>query len=215
MDAVSEILVDRSREADRFSRMVIVSLVLHAVIVSAVALLPSRWDVNAKAEDVMVISLGGPEGPVQGRNPISAPRVEEAVPDAKPTINTPPAAAKPEMVLPTKAAKPEPKAVKPKDADSTRLRPPSQGAEVKQGTARADTHGASVPFGGLATGGGGDGAVTTDLANFCCPEYLGVLKRSIYANWKKEQGQAGLNSVKFVIKRDGTIEQVAVEKSAG
>ena len=44
MDAVSQILVDRTREADKFSRMVLVSLVAHAAIVTAVAFMPSNWD---------------------------------------------------------------------------------------------------------------------------------------------------------------------------
>src|SRR5919107_5842614 len=139
MDVVSEILVDRSRETDKISRMVVLSLVMHAVIISAVALLPNRWDVPSKSEDAIEISFGGPQGPVQGRNPISAPRVEEVVPDAKPRIETAPAAAKPEMVLPTKPAKAEPKSTKPKPDETTRVKPPSQGAEVKEGVARTNT----------------------------------------------------------------------------
>src|SRR3954470_3992402 len=213
MDAVSEILDGRSREADKFSRMVIVSLVIHGVILSALAFIPSRWDVPATSENVIEISFGGAEGPVQGRNPTSAKPVEVAVPDAKPRVDTAPAAAKPEMVLPTKPAKVEPTSTKPK-TEPARVKPPSQGAEVKQGTARDETHG--VPFGsGLATGGGGANGVTTNLANFCCPEYLLALKRAIYANWRREAGQPGLNSVKFVVVRDGTITDVAMEKSAG
>src|SRR3954462_4898779 len=215
MDAVSEILVDRSREADKFSRMVIVSLVIHGVILSALAFIPSRWDVPATSENVIEISFGGPEGPMQGRNMISAKPIEEAVPVAKPRGDTRPAAAKPEMVLPTKPAKVEPTSTKPKPAETARVKPPSQGAEVKQGVSRADTQGASVPFGGLSTGGGGDNGVTTNLANFCCPEYLLALKRAIYANWRRQAGQPGLNSVKFVVVRDGTITDVAMEKSAG
>jgi TonB family protein len=217
MDAVSQILVDRTREADKFSRMVLVSLVAHAAIVTAVTLMPSTWDTVPQEREVMVISLGGPPGPIQGRNPIPGRPVDEAVPETvKPRVDTAPSPAKPEMVLPTKAAKPEPKPTKTKaDPEPTRSKPPSQGAEVKQGAARADTQGAPIPWGGLATGGGGDGGVTTDIANFCCPEYLQILKRSIYANWKKQQGQPGLNVVRFVIKRDGTISDVIVEKSAG
>ena len=217
MDAVSQILDDRTREADKFSRMVLVSLVAHAAIVTAVALMPSRWDAAPDQKDVMVISLGGPPGPIQGRNPISGLKVDEVAPNpAKPRVEPAPSAAKPEMVLPTKPSKPEPKPTKAKpDPEATRTRPASQGAEVKQGSARVDTQGAAIPWGGLATGGGGDGGVTTDIANFCCPEYLMVLKRSIYANWKKQQGQPGLNVVKFVVRRDGTISDVLVERSAG
>src|SRR3954466_9768716 len=141
MDAVSEILVDRSREADKFSRMVIVSLVIHGVILSALAFIPSRFDVPPTSENVIEISCGGSaDGPVQGRNPTSAKPVKQAVPDAKPRVDTAPAAAKPEMGLPTKPAKVEPTSTKPK-TEPARVKPPSQGAEVKQGTARDETHG--------------------------------------------------------------------------
>jgi TonB family protein len=167
--------------------------------------------------DVMVISLGGPPGPVQGRNPISGRPVEEVAPATKPKTDTPPAAAKPEMIEPIKSAKPEPKATKakPDKPETTRTRPPSTGAEVKAGAARVDTQGAAIPWGGLATGGGGDGGVRTDLANFCCPDYLIALKRAIYANWDRKQGQAGLNQIGFVIARDGTISGAKIEVSAG
>ena len=217
MDAVSQVLADRTRETDKFSRMVLVSLVAHAAIVTAVTLVPSKWNVEPQQKDVMVISLGGPPGPIQGKNPITGRPVDEVVKEAaKPRVDTAPSPAKPEMVLPTKPVKPEPKPTKAKaDPEPTKSRPPSTGAEVKQGSARADTQGAARPWGGLATGGGGDGGVTTDIANFCCPEYLLVLKRSIYANWKKQQGTPGLNVVRFVVTRDGTIGEVVVEKSAG
>jgi TonB family protein len=86
---------------------------------------------------------------------------------------------------------------------------------VKAGASRIDTQGPAVPWGGLATGGGGDGAITTDIADFCCPEYLTILKRTIYGNWQKKQGQAAVNQVRFVINRDGTITDVVLEKSAG
>ena len=40
MDAVTEVLIDRSHEADIFVRLVIVSLVAHAVLSAAFVLLP-------------------------------------------------------------------------------------------------------------------------------------------------------------------------------
>src|SRR5438874_2261434 len=112
MDAVTEVLLDRTREAETFTQMVIVSLVAHAVLITVVAFAPSRWTstpiVNAS---VMTISLGGAPGPVQGRNPISNKPVQEAVPDTvKPKADATPALAKPEMIEPVKTAKPEPKA---------------------------------------------------------------------------------------------------------
>ena len=112
MDAVTEILVERSQQADKVARMVIVSLVAHAALVAAVAFAPSRWgSTPVDNRPVMTISLGGAPGPLQGRNPISAKPVQEAVPETvKPNTEAPPALAKPEMIEPVKAAKPEPRA---------------------------------------------------------------------------------------------------------
>jgi TonB family protein len=75
---------------------------------------------------------------------------------------------------------------------------------------------AAVPFGGLATGGGGPvGGAYTDFADFCCPEYLVTMQRAIYGNWQQKQGQPGISKVKFVIQRDGTITDIVIEQSAG
>lgn len=223
MDAVTEVLIGRSHQADRLSQMVVVSLVAHAVVVAAVTLAPRLWPGAAAVDDahVMTISLAGPEGPIQGRNPESAKRVQEAVPDVSKAKNdAPPALAKPEMVEPIKAAKPEPKsAAKPepkKDVPQLHSRTPTQGAQVIDGSARVQTNAtAAIPFGGLATGGGGGSAAYTDFADFCCPEYIQVMKQAVYANWRDHQGQPGLNRVKFVVHRDGLITDVMVEQSAG
>ncbi len=40
MDAVSQVLVDRSIEADKVSRMVLVSLAAHIVLLAAVTFVP-------------------------------------------------------------------------------------------------------------------------------------------------------------------------------
>src|SRR5215213_4516005 len=98
MDAVSEILTDRAHEADRLTGMVLLSFVVHVGLMAGFAFMPGRWQVTPDDRDVMVVSFGGPEGPVQGKNPISPRPVEVATPDpVKPQPVTPPAAAKPEM----------------------------------------------------------------------------------------------------------------------
>src|SRR4051812_21855609 len=110
MDAVTEVLLDRSHQADRLSRMVIVSLAAHAMLIAVVTLVPRflNPDVAADTAHVMTISLAGAEGPIQGRNPIAAKAVQEAVADpSKAKNDAPPALAKPEMVEPV-AKKPEP-----------------------------------------------------------------------------------------------------------
>src|SRR3954465_11824951 len=107
MDAVTQILIDRSREADKISRMVVLSLIAHAILIAAVAFMPAAWrtSVNDDKASTMVISLGGAPGPKQGQTPISEKPVQKAAPDAaKPNVQAPPALAKPEMIEPLKTA---------------------------------------------------------------------------------------------------------------
>ena len=220
MDAVTEVLLDRTREAENITRMVILSLAAHAALVSVVAFMPNRWaSAPQKDEHVMNISLAGAPGPVQGRNPISAKAVQEVAPDpAKARNDAPPAPPKPEMVEPLKAVKPAPKAAaKPepkKDVAQLQGSRPTLGGEVKAGSAKVETQGV-VPFGGgLATGGAGLPGAYTDYADFCCPEYLTTMSRLIYGNWQQKQGQDGSNIVMFTVRRDGTITDVTIEQGA-
>lgn len=218
MDAVTEVLLDRTREADRLTRMMILSLAAHAAVITIITFAPALRSAPPANANVMTISIAGAPGPIQGRNPMAGRAVQEAVPEtAKPRAVTPPAPPKPEMVEPVKTAKPAPKAAakpEPKKEEPARSRTPSQGAEVKPGDARADTKGAAIPFGGLATGGGGMNNAYTDFGDFCCPEYLTTMTRLIYGNWQAKQGVEGSNVVRFVVKRDGTISDVTVEQGA-
>src|SRR5262249_38352760 len=126
---------------------------------------------------------------------------------------------KPEMVEPV-AKKPEPKAAaKPeptKEEPQLHGRTPTQGAEVKAGTARVDTkQTTAIRFGGLATGGGGGSGAYTDFADFCCPEYIQVMRQHIYANWRDHLGQDGGNKMRFVVLRDDTTTDNGQEGRAG
>jgi TonB family protein len=220
MDTVTEVLLDRTREAETFTQMVIVSLVAHAVLITAVAFAPGLWRATPiDKPTVMTISLGGAPGPVQGHNPISTKPIQEAVPEAvKPKAEAPPALAKPEMIEPLKTAKPQPKAAaKPeprKDVVQLHGSKPTQGTQVKAGSAKVETQGAAIPFGGLATGGGGAGAAYTDYQNFCCPEYLTTMVQLIQRNWQQKQGQDGTVQVKVTIQRDGTMTGIEVEQQS-
>jgi TonB family protein len=220
MDAVTQVLLARAGEAEKLSRMVLLSLVGHAVLITLVIVLPGALG-SAVHDDrtVMMISLGGAPGPRQGINPISAKPVQQLAPDtAKPKVDTPPALPTPAMVEPLKTAKPQPKETAkpdPKKKTEPQLhgRTPTTGPEVKSGTARVETHGA--PFGtGLATGGGGAGAAYTDYANFCCPEYLATMVQLVQRNWQQNQGVDGTVMVKFTITRDGMINDVQVEEQS-
>ena len=112
MDAVSEILLERSRETDTIARTVAVSLVAHAALIAAFTYLPQRWAAPKDDPHVMTISLSGPPGPIQGHNAVPAKEVQQAVPDpVKPKVDAPPALIKPELTEAVKAARPEPKAI--------------------------------------------------------------------------------------------------------
>lgn len=219
MDAVTQVLLDRSSEAQNISRMVVVSLLLHGLVLTALIVLPHEFARTPERTNVMTITLGGAPGPFQGHLAMSAKAVQEVAPDAtKPKQDTPPALNKPEMVealknskpLPKAAAKPEPK----KETVQLHGRTPTQGAEVKPGMARVETHGAAIPFGGLATGGGGGGAATTDIQDFCCPDYLVAITEQIRRNWQQNQGQDGSAVIAFTIHRDGSITNVVAEQGA-
>jgi TonB family protein len=223
MDAVTEVLIDRSQQADRLAQSVVLSLLAHGLLLTALVVAP-RFLSDAPIVDdthVMTISLAGGGEVVQGRNPVSNKAVQQAVPDpSKARNDTPPAPPKPEMVEAVKTPKPEPKtAARPepkKETPQLRGRTPTQGAEVRAGSARVETgQTAAIPFGGLATGGGPVGGAYTDYADFCCPEYLQTMTRMVYGNWQQKQGQAGSNRVKFTIERDGRISEIAIEQSAG
>jgi TonB family protein len=221
MDAVTQILIDRSREVDKISRMVWLSLAAHTVLIAAVAFMPADWGSSVKDDktSTMVISLGGAPGPRQGMTAISAKPVQQAAPNTvKPNEQAPPALAKPETVEPLKTAKPQPNAVAKvepkKNEPQLHGRTPTTGPEVKQGTARVETGGQAVPFGGLATGGGGAGTAITDYANFCCPEYLTTLVQLVQRNWQQNQGVDGTVMIKFTIQRNGTITNIEVEKQS-
>jgi TonB family protein len=202
MDAVTQILLDRSREADAIGRTVLLSLAAHAVLIALVVFLPADWaSQKTDTRAVMMISLGGAEGPRQGMTPISAKPIQQAAPEpVKPKEQAPPALAKPE---PEKKIEPQ-----------LHGRTPTTGPQVKSGTARVETGGTSVPFGGLATGGGGAGAAYTDVKDFCCPEYLQTMVQLVQRNWQQNQGVDGTVQVRFTIARDGTLHDIEVEQQS-
>jgi len=217
VDAVTEILVERSQQADKIGRVVIVSLMAHAALIAAFALAPRWQPTPAEHLPSMVISLGGAPGPVQGRNPISAKPTQEVAPEhVKPNTDAPPVLAKPEMIEPLKTVKPQPKLTAKsepqQDVPQLRGSKPTTGPEVKAGTAKVETHGAAIPFGGLATGGGGAGAAYTDYADFCCPEYLTTMVQLVQRNWQQKQGQDATVQVKFTIQRDGMMTGIEIEQ---
>ena len=224
-EAVSDIILERAHIADGTGRavlrMLVLSLIAHALLVLSLLFAPSFWTSSATDKSKpMIIDMGGAEGPdAGGMNTIAAKPVQRvAEPDEKPSRPAPPAEKAPEMVAPTPEAKPTPKApAKPveKPAEKSSTRKPTAGKEVAAGAARAETGGAQVPFGGLTTGGGGTGGARTNVENFCCPAYLASIVAQIKRNWSDRQSVKGQNTMKFVVLRDGSITGIEVDQSGG
>jgi outer membrane biosynthesis protein TonB len=220
-EAVSDILVERAQITDGMSRMLLVSLVAHAALAAALVFAPGFWTgLRETPAQPMMITLGGAEGPdAGGITTISARPVQRvAEPDEKPSRPAPPADKPPEMVAPKPEPKPAPRTPpkpvdKPKEASTSKT--PAAGAEIKTGSAKAETGGAAVPFGGLTTGGGGAGGARVEVPNFCCQAYLESVVGMIKRNWDPRQSIRGKNTIKFVIQRDGTITNVHVDESGG
>jgi TonB family protein len=219
-EAVSDILVDRAREADGLPQMLVLSGFVHATLIAVLIVIPASWRSASVSPDVtpMTITLGGGSGPdAGGMTPIAGRAVQvEAPPEARPPAPTPP-----EMVEPAPVAKPVAKTpAKPieKPADKSAARKPTSGPEVKTGDARANTGAAPIPFGGLTRPSGGGApnqGAFTDYADFCCPAYLNQMTDLIKRNWDPNQGAAGQVQVKFTIRRDGTLTgPPQVEKSS-
>lgn len=219
-EAVDDILAERMQITDGMSRMVLVSLAGHALLVASLIFAPGFWTSAVERQDTpMMITLGGAEGPeAGGRNTIADRAVQRvAEPDEKPSRPTPPTTKPPEMVAPT-PAKPTPKPpAKPveKPVEKSSARKPTAGDEIKTGSAKAETGGAQIPFGGLATGGGGTGGARVEVPNFCCQSYLTGVVNQIKRNWSQRQAVRGQNTLKFTVLRDGTITNISVDESGG
>jgi outer membrane biosynthesis protein TonB len=221
-EAVSDIIAERSQMTDGMSRMLLLSLAGHALLVASMVLAPTFWTSAVDRDALpMLISLGGAEGPdAGGMTTISAKPVQRvAEAGEKLTRPTPPAPKPPEMAVPAPAAKPVPKTPpkpveKPKEDASARNKP-TPGSEIRSGSSRVETGGAQIPFGGLTTGGGGTGGARVDAPNFCCLAYLNQIVNTIKRNWSDRQSVAGRNTIKFVVQRDGTITNIEVAESGG
>jgi TonB family protein len=220
-EAVSDIISERAQLTAGMSRMVMLSLLAHALLVASFLFAPAFWGTQTiDNRPVMTITLGGAPGPDAGGMTTLANRPVQRVaePEEKPTRPAPPAAKPPEMVAPSPTAKPAaktpPKPIeKPKETSSSRK--PTSGAEIKAGAARVETGGAQIPFGGLSTGGGGGDGATVNVQNFCCPAYLQLMTQRIRQHWVRNQPVAGKVQVRFVVQRDGRITNVEVEDSGG
>jgi TonB family protein len=218
MDVVSEVIVDRSRELEGIERMVGASVIAHVALVVFVVLAPAGWLGGrpiAPEEAVMTISLGGPEGPRTSMTTMSARPVQTESVEARKAIEPirPPAARAPEMIEPTKTAPKKTETKTQTAAKDPKGRTPTKGAEVRPGTAVAETNARGMGF-GLSQGGFGSGSYL-EVSDFCCPEYLSTMLNLIRRNWDERQQASGTAVMRFVIQRDGTITDITVQRSSG
>ena len=211
-EATTDIIVARSRDVDRLSTMVLWSVVAHVVVTAIVMLVPKEeTDLTPKA--VMTINLGGAPGPRTGMTQMAARPVQAPEPQVK-RAETAPAPKPPAMTLPDPKSKPQATAKNaPKEAAS---KTPTTGPELTEGTARSSERKRGQGFAGLSGGGGGgSSAVTLDVTEFCCPEYIIGMQEAIDRNWNDRQGRVGATRMVFTIRRDGRIERIRVEKPSG
>jgi|SoiMethySBSTD1v2_1073268.scaffolds.fasta_scaffold01494_7 TonB family protein len=212
-EATTDVIVSRSRDADRLSSMLVWSIGAHIAITAFVLFGPHpRPAVEPK--NIMMISLGGAPGPkTQGMTQMGG-RTVQAPPPVEPVkkAESAPAPKTPAMTLPDPRSKPVPPVKKaPRDATA---KTPTTGAEPQEGTARSETRIRGQGF-GLSTGGGGGGGVTVDAVDFCCPDYIITMQDLVRQNWNSKQGIIGVTTMKFTIRKDGAIEGVQLEKSSG
>ena len=216
-EAVSDIIEARSRGPEGLSKMVFVSIAVHAVVLVLIAFAPATDVSDDVPKTVMTISLGGAPGPRSGgMTSMGGRAVQAPLPETpRPRAETPPAPTRPEMTVPTPNARPRPPQAKPTQAprESTG-RTPSTGPEPREGSARAETGARGQGF-GLTTGGGGGTGAQLDVSDFCCPDYVETFNQRIQQNWAWQQTVSGQVVVKVTIQRDGTIAQAVVERPSG
>lgn len=187
MDAVSDLLAQRSAATAGLERMIGWSATAHVVLFALVTVAPAGWlsvSSDDDPEPIIMIDLPGTVGP--------------------PTDGFTPAASRPvpaERPVPAQRSAPRPPKALPRE--ETR---PAAAAVAETGTRRDAS--------GLTTGGAGSGA-ELDVSDFCCPEYIATMRELIQRNWIVKQDVAGTTVMKFTIERDGRLTAIEREKSSG
>ena len=216
IEAATDILIARSRVEETWTPVVILSVIAHAIGAAAILVMPAVDLSDDTPKTVMTISLGGAPGPrAGGMSPIGGRTVQEVTTEAAPRRAEAPAATKaPEMTLPAKNARPRQEARTDVAVKESAGRTTTKGAEIQEGSARADTGGRGQGF-GLSGGGGSGGSVQLDVGEFCCPEYLNTIIEMINRNWNAKQGIIGQTGVKATIQRNGTLTDIQLERPSG
>jgi TonB family protein len=211
---VTDIIVARSREPEGLKTMIVWSLAGH-IGMASIALLWGGPDVSTTPRTVMTISLSGAPGPrTGGQTQIGGQAVQAPAAAQEPVkpVPPPPAPKEPAMSLPDPRSKPRPQPKQaPPDATAKTV---NTGEVPREGSTRVDTRVRGQGF-GLSSAGGTGAAVTLDVSDFCCNEYLDQMVIAIRRNWDQNQGLVGSTTMMFTIARNGTLQAVQVEKSSG
>ncbi|MBM3818896.1 MAG: TonB C-terminal domain-containing protein [Acidimicrobiia bacterium] len=201
MTEVTDVIVARRLRPERFNSMLAWSVALHGVVVGLFLFGPLDWNVEADApRSVMMVSLGGAQGPRQGMTPMAGRAVPPPV--EKPAAVAPPPPEPPKQTIAEETRPPRRRVAPPTEE------PPTPGAT------RTETGSRGQGF-GLSTGGGGGAGVQLEVTDFCCPEYLQQMVALIQQNWMSQQGVAGTTVMRFTIARSGSIQGVQVFQPSG
>jgi TonB family protein len=65
----------------------------------------------------------------------------------------------------------------------------------------------------MAASGGTGGQL--NVADFCCPDYIGAMIQRVRQNWNSSRGGGALTTMRFTIERDGAITHVQLLRSSG
>jgi TonB family protein len=217
-EAVSAVLELRAPGPAGLSRLVKWSFGLHLGAAAAVIAWQAALTHFSDDATVMTISLSGASGPASGGlTALGGRQVDEVKPEPKRPEPIAAVATKPdEMTVPAKStAKPPPVRRDAPASTSSVVTPSATGRQVATGTSTVETgtHGMGT---GLAQGGGGAVARVDPKFEFCCKDYLGMMRGEIstQVTWKQESH--GTTIIRFEVLSNGSIpiESVRVERSS-
>ena len=175
--------------------MIVWSIAAHIALLTT-ALLWGGPRVDEAPRIVMTVSLSGAPGPDTGGKTQVGDQAAPAPPPPEPVkpVQAPPAAKPPAMTLPS----PSPAAA------ATTQGPARAGAAgcdgengeygaPREGPPRPRGQGLGTPGTGLSSSGGSGGAVSLDVTDFCCQEYLDQMADRDPAKLGSEPGARGLD----------------------
>ena len=187
------------------------SLVVHGVVAVMLLMMPTPSLEDDSLKNVMTISLGGATGVRNGGATNMSGRDRGG---GRLTLSQASAGAgggaRPGDGAADEEGAAEADAVQGADrcAGETRRRKRSRRRKAMRGSRRVRAGWAS---GSRPAAAGRAG--TSNVSNFCCPDYLATMVQLIQRNWNGQQNVAGRTRIKFTIQRDGRLTDIQLEQS--